>query len=159
MKQISTMIEMDGTPSQVWHVLTNFPEHADWNPFFARITGEATVGTTLVITARKGDGDGITFRPKVLVADPSRLLRWKGKLVVPGLFDGVHEFELTAAGPRRTRVDHRESFTGILLPLLGKVLRDTHAGFTSFNTALAQRVATVFSLSVDAPSGVADTQR
>jgi hypothetical protein len=147
-KRIATSIEMAGTPDQVWRVLTDFPAHAEWNPFFASVVGEARVGSTLVVTARKGEGTGFTFRPKVLSADPARLLKWKGSIVVPGLFDGIHEFELTSTSATSTRFDHRESFRGLLVPFLGKMIADAHVGFAALDAALAKRVADVFSLKV-----------
>ena len=41
---------------------------------------------------------GMRFRPSLLVVSPLRELRWKGKLLVPGLFDGEHSFTLES-GP------------------------------------------------------------
>jgi hypothetical protein len=139
---------MAGTPEQVWQVLTDFPEHAVWNPLFASISGTARVGERLKVVMRKGDGTGFSFTPILLNAEAGRLLRWKGKLLVTGLMDGTHEFELTPIGVGRTRLDHREAFGGLLVPFLGKVFRETHAGFVAFDAALAKRVATVYSLKV-----------
>ena len=141
-KTISTTLDIDATPEEIWDVLTDFPAHEKWNPFFARIVGEATVGTTIKITARKdAGGDGMSFSPTVLEADPGRMLRWKGKFLVNRLFDGEHSFELTDLGDGRTRLDHGEKFSGILIRLMGKVLTQTEVGFTNLNTALADEVA------------------
>lgn len=142
MKTITTTIEIDATPQKVWSVLTDFASHARWNPFFARVEGQPTVGSTLTIKARKDDGsEGMGFAPTVLEADPGRILRWKGKLFVKGIFDGEHIFELTELADGRTRLDHSENFSGILIPLMGKVLADTEDGFNKFNIALADEVA------------------
>jgi hypothetical protein len=35
---------------------------------------------------------------------------------------------------------HSETFSGLLVPLLGKTLRDTERGFLAFNEALKQKV-------------------
>ncbi len=142
MKTISTSITITANPSQVWQQLVDFPAHEEWNPFFASIEGEAIVGSTIVVTARKGDGTGMSFRPTVLVADAGRELRWLGKLGFGHLFDGEHSFVLTDNGDGTTTLDHGEQFRGLLIPFMGKVLRDTEAGFHEFNTALQRRVET-----------------
>lgn len=36
----------------------------------------------------------MTFHPVVLVAVQERELRWLGRLLIPGLFDGEHTFQL-----------------------------------------------------------------
>lgn len=142
MKTITTSIEIDASPHEIWDVLVDFPSHARWNPFFARVEGKPVMGTTLTIKARKEDGsEGMGFAPTVLEVDPGRILRWKGKLIVGGIFDGEHIFELTQLAEGRTRLDHSENFSGILIPLMGKVLAQTEDGFNAFNTALAEEVA------------------
>lgn len=40
----------------------------------------------------------MTFRPTVLVAEPDRELRWRGRLLVPGLLDGEHAFVVEPRG-------------------------------------------------------------
>ncbi len=142
METINTTIEIDATPQEVWDVLIDFPSHARWNPFFARVEGEPTVGATLTIKARKGDGsEGMGFAPTVLEVEPGQILRWKGKLLIKGIFDGEHSFALTELADGRTKLDHSENFSGILIPLMGKVLADTEHGFHKFNAALADEVA------------------
>lgn len=140
MKTISTSITIDASPAQVWHQLVDFAAHEDWNPFFASIEGEAIVGSSIVITARKGDGTGMSFRPTILVAEAGHELRWLGKLGFGHLFDGEHYFVLTDNGDGTTTLEHGEHFRGILIPFMGKVLRDTEAGFGDVNTALKRRV-------------------
>jgi hypothetical protein len=82
----------------------------------------------------------MTIEPRLLVVDPTRELRWKGQLVMPGLFDGEHVFVLTALDGGRTRVDHAESFGGILLPIAkGMVYDATVRSFHALNAALSER--------------------
>ena len=74
---------------------------------------------------------------------PKQVFEWWGHLVVRGLFDGRHRFELEPTA-RGTRVAHTETFTGILVPLLRRSL-DTHtaAGFELMNHALKAQVERV----------------
>jgi len=141
METIHTTIDIDATPQEVWEVLIDFDSHERWNPFFARINGSPSVGEQIGITARKPDGSGgVKFSPTILEVEPAVRLRWKGKLLVKGLFDGEHIYELAALPDGGTRFDHSENFSGVLIPLMGKVLADTEAGFNAFNAALADEV-------------------
>jgi len=143
-RTVRTSHEIDASPEAVWETLVDFPSHARWNPFFASVEGDSVVGGTLRIKARKPDGTaGMGFAPTVLEVEPGRMLRWKGKLFVSGLFDGEHVFELTKLPDGRTQLDHYEHFSGALIPVMGKVLTDTDTedGFRKFNVALADEVA------------------
>jgi hypothetical protein len=83
----------------------------------------------------------MTFSPVVLRNTAGREFRWKGKLVLPGIFDGEHYFRLASGGAGSTQFTHGERFTGLLVPLLrGALDRDTRSGFEAMNRALKQRV-------------------
>jgi len=139
---ISSEIEIDATPDEVWAVLTDFARYREWNPGFDQAEGSAQVGETLHLTFAKKGGKGMTMHPKVLVADPGRELRWLGRLWVPGIFDGEHRFEIHEIGPGRVRFVQSEPFRGVLVPFLRKLIRvDTPAMFAAVNAALADRVA------------------
>jgi hypothetical protein len=76
----------------------------------------------------------------VLKAEPNRELRWLGRLLVPGLFDGEHIFIIELLGAERVRFIQREIFTGMLVPFLtGALDRDTRHGFEEMNQALKDR--------------------
>ncbi len=143
MKELRTEIEFEGTPEEVWAVLTDLPAYPEWNPFIERIDRELLVGGKLDVRLQPVDERGITMHPTVLVAEPGRELRWIGHLMIPGIFDGQHSFLIEEAGPGRVRFVQSERFGGILLPLMWKKLRDggTAKGFRAMNEALARRVA------------------
>ena len=143
MKELRTEIEFEGTPEEVWEVLTDLPAHADWNPFITRIVGEPRQGAKLEVRLEPAGERAMTFRPTVRKAVPARELAWLGHLLVPGIFDGEHRWLIEEAGPGRVRFTQSERFGGILVPLLWKRLRDggTAKGFRAMNEALAARVA------------------
>ncbi len=68
-------------------------------------------------------------------------LRWKGRLLLPGIFDAEHSFRLTALESGRTLFSHEETFTGFLVPLAfrGALKRGTERGFEAMNRALKHR--------------------
>jgi hypothetical protein len=83
---------------------------------------------------------GMTFRPKVLKAEPNRELRWLGHFLIPGLFNGEHIFTIEPLEAGRVRFVQRELFTGLLVPLFARWLgKDTRRGFEEMNQALKLR--------------------
>jgi hypothetical protein len=85
-------------------------------------------------------GKALAFQPTVLVADSIRELRWLGRLLATGLFDGDHSFSTEPIGEGGLRFVHRERSGALLVPLLWKMLdRDTRRGFEDMNRALKLR--------------------
>jgi hypothetical protein len=143
MRELRSEIEFDGTPEDVWDVLVDLPAYGEWNPFMREIEGEIRVGARLRARLVPIGERGFTMRPTVLVAELGRELRWLGRMVLPGIFDGEHVLEIQEAGPGRVRFLQHERFRGLLVPFLWKKLRDggTAKGFAAMNEALAARVA------------------
>ena len=143
MRELTSQIEFDGTPSEVWDVLADLPSYGEWNPFMREIAGEVRVGARLRVQLAPIGERGITMHPTVLVAEPGRELRWLGHLLLPRIFDGEHVLEIQEVRPGRVRFLQHERFRGVLLPLLWKKLREggTAKGFAAMNDALAARVA------------------
>lgn len=138
--QIDTEVEINASPETVWRVLADFAAYPDWNPFIRGIAGELTPGARLAVRIQPSGTKGMSFRPIVLVADVCSELRWRGKLLLPGVFDGEHRFVILKQADRRVLFQHSERFGGILLPLLrGGLERDTKRGFEEMNQALKAR--------------------
>jgi hypothetical protein len=73
----------------------------------------------------------------VLIVDPEREFRWKGKFVVPGVFDGEHFFKLEPKSDRQLVFRQGELFSGLLVPFLRRSLDGgTRQGFIAMNEAL-----------------------
>lgn len=139
---IDTQIHIDASAQQVWTVLTDFASYPQWNPFIRHISGELMEGARWNVSILPVGGAAMRFRPRVLTLQPQRALCWRGQFLVPGLFDGTHEFalETTAKG---VTLQHRESFSGLLVPVLRRSLkRGTRPGFEAMNEALRKRVET-----------------
>jgi hypothetical protein len=139
MKEISTEIEIEATPDRVWQVVCDFDAYPDWNPFIRDISGKAERGSKLKVRIEPPGGRGMTFKPTVLAAEPQRELRWLGRLLIPGVFDGEHSFRIETADEGRVRFIQSERFRGALVPLFGKNLEKTERGFGAMNEALKRR--------------------
>jgi hypothetical protein len=133
-------IEIDAPPEAVWRVITDTARYGDWNPFIRRLLGELREGARLEVEIAPPGGRAMTFRPTVLAADANRELRWLGRLLLPGLFDGEHRFRLDPLPGGRTRFVQSERFSGLLVRLLGKGLGRTRLGFEHMNVALKAEV-------------------
>ena len=140
MKELKETIGIDASADRVWGVLTDFDAYPDWNPFIRRISGKPEKGGRLEVRIEPPGGRAMTFKPTVREAEPGRELRWLGRLLVPGIFDGEHSFRIEPVGDSRVRFVQAERFTGALVPLLGKGLGRTQRGFADMNEALKRRV-------------------
>ena len=98
MRLIDTRIEIAAPAARVWGVLTDFPRFPEWNPFITRIEGTPEPGAPLRVQIKPPGESAMTFTPTVLVARPEKELRWRGRLLLPGIFDGEHAFELESRG-------------------------------------------------------------
>jgi hypothetical protein len=143
MYEIRTEIEIGATPERVWAILLDFPSHSEWNPFVRSVKGDAKVGERLTVFIRPQGGKGMTFRPAVLTVIPNSELRWLGRVLLPGIFDGEHYFQITQLGPGRVRFVQGEKFSGVLVPFVKSSLDGgTKAGFVAMNQALKSRAET-----------------
>jgi hypothetical protein len=137
-------ITIDAPASVVWDVLADTDRYPRWNPFIPQLTGELRVGSRIRVTLSRPDRRPVTMRPRLLVVEPERELRWLGRIVVPGLFDGEHRFQLEPLADDRTRFVQSEHFTGALLPVLRRALGTTQAGFALMNEALKAQAEAEF---------------
>jgi hypothetical protein len=138
MRTISTTVDIAAAPERVWAILTDLDSYPEWNPFIRSASGQLAEGATLTLRMVPAQGRAMTFRPRVLAVQPGRLLRWIGRLVLPGIFDGTHQFALEDLGGH-TRLTQSETFRGVLIPFTGKTITQTEADFRALNQALKQR--------------------
>lgn len=138
-RHLETEITIEASPATVWDALMAFTAYGTWNPFIVGIEGAAVAGATLTVQLQPPGGRITTMKPVVTEAVAGEVFEWLGSLPIPGLFTGRHRFELhrTATG---TRFVQREDFTGVLVPVLGRLLRTTGRGFGAMNDALKVHV-------------------
>lgn len=137
-REISQAIEIDASPAVVWATLTDVVEFPRWNPFMLKVDGQLRPAARLAVTIQPPGRRASTFRPTVLAVEPERELRWLGRFVIPGLFDGEHSFRLEVIDGG-TRLTQAERFSGALVALFGRALDSTETGFQQMNAALKAR--------------------
>lgn len=139
-KEMRTEIEMATTPERIWALLTGFEGSPQWNPFIPRASGEVTAGARLEVTIKPFRAKGRTFRPIALRAEPNREQPWRGRLWLPGLFDGQHIFTIGPMGHNRVLFVQREIFTVLLISLFaGELDPKLRPSFEEMNQALKAR--------------------
>lgn len=116
----------------------DFAAYPGWNPFIIGIEGEARPGAGLTVRISPPGSEPQTFKPVVLKAEAPSAFVWRGSMAIPGLFTGEHSFRLTREGDS-TSFHHSERFSGLLVPVLKKMLARTEEGFHQMNSALKAR--------------------
>lgn len=141
MRVVSASVEIAANPMQVWHVLADLDRYQEWNPFIQSASGDLRVGATLTLRMVPAAGRAITFRPTVLEVQQGVRIRWIGHFIVPGVFDGAHQFALEDLGEGKgTRLVQSEEFTGVLVPFARKTLDSAqNSDFLRLNQALKER--------------------
>ena len=130
--EIKTSIKIKATPEAVWSVFSKFNELKNWNTFLIKVEGDLKVGNKIKI--RVGD---MNFKPKVLIFNPNSEFKWKGKLLLPYVFDGTHQFLFIDNKDGTTTFEQNELFRGILVPLMRKKLNtEIKANFEKMNLDL-----------------------
>ena len=124
----------------MWAVISDFTAYPEWNPFIRRIGGELREGARLEVRIAPPEARATTFKPTVRSVEPNRELRWLGRLLAPGIFDGEHSLSIEPLESGRSRFVQSERFSGILIGLTKGTLKKTATGFEQMNAALKERV-------------------
>jgi len=131
-KEIKTAITINASKEKVWSILSDFENYPNWNPFILSLTGNMKVGENIKIVL-----PDMNFKPKVLAFEQNKEIRWIGKLLMKGIFDGEHSFVIEDNMDGTVTFKHEEIFNGILVGLFAKKLdRDTRSGFEQMNLEL-----------------------
>jgi hypothetical protein len=137
--QLNTEIEIAATPELVWNVLTDFDSYPQWNPLITSIWGPLQVGSRLVLAVSQPGGREMRWRPTVTHVERTHELRWLGRFLFRGLFDGEQFFKLRGLEDGRTRLIHGETFSGLLAERFAHRMPSTARGFAVMNQALKRR--------------------
>ncbi|MFQ5606297.1 MAG: SRPBCC family protein [bacterium] len=139
-KEIYTEINIDASPQEVWNHLTAFERYPDWNPFVTHISGEGKEGSKIRVAISPPGKNSMDFAPELVVVNQNEELRWLGRWLLPGLFDGEHYFKIEENSDGGVRFIHGEHFKGILaLMLWSSIESETRQGFEAMNRGLKKR--------------------
>ena len=140
MKTIETNIIIDSTPQKVWNILTNFKEYELWNPFMTKVVGDANLGSKIEVNILTNNGKKRTYYPIITKCETNSELRWKGKSILPGVFDGERIFILGRSDDNKVSFSHKEIFSGLGVKFVGNKLDENlRESFVRMNEALKIR--------------------
>jgi hypothetical protein len=139
-EELTTEIYICAPAGRVWSELADLASYPEWNPMIIRADGELSRGERLKVRYEPPGSRGHTYRPKLLVVEPGRELRWLGWPRFPGFFDSEHYWTMDEGPGGETRLLHGAAVFGLLAPLWGKsFLRNSAEPFGMMNLALKER--------------------
>ncbi len=135
---VTTTLEVSAEVA--WRDLLDTHAYPDWNPFVTRLDGTLAPGQRLDVDLALG-GRRVHMRPRVTEVLQGRSFAWLGHLVLPGLFDGAHRFEIRPLDDARSELVQSETLSGALVHFARRLLTgDTPRGFVAMNDAFKTRV-------------------
>jgi hypothetical protein len=131
---MESSIEIDAPTERVWEVISQIEAYGDWNPFFVKGQGRLEAGREISLTMQPVGKSPMRFSPKVLEVVQGQRITWRGRLGIPGIFDGTHHLTVSRIDATHTRFEQEEDFSGILVPFAG--FKPYRQGWDLMNAAL-----------------------
>ena len=135
-----TDFQIDASAEQVWAVLVDFENYADWNPSLPSISGELREGSTVSLTLALPGRPNLNVKAQLREVTPNRRLTWRGRMGADRLFTGYREFSIEPVAENKVRFTHVEDLRGLLAPafeaLMGGSVQRHH---DTFNESLKSR--------------------
>ena len=123
-------------PDEIWRILTDGAAYPEFDPSVERVEGRIAPGETLRVYTKLNPGR--TFPVKVTEFVLGSRMAWTGGMPL-GLFKGVRTFVLDPRPDGTTGFTLEETFTGPLLPLIGRSIPDMSDAFAGFAEGLRVR--------------------
>lgn len=120
-------VKIDAKPTKIWALLTDAKAFPKWNSTVTSIEGEIAEGKALAIKVTAA-GDRV-FKPKVSNVEPERTMTWSDGFAP--MFKGVRTFTLTPKDGG-TEFEMKETFTGLMLPMIKGSLPDFAPMFEAY---------------------------
>jgi hypothetical protein len=120
-------VTIRATAPAIWRILIDTNDFPRWNSTITRIEGHIREGERLRLHV---PGTDRTFTPRVSGVVPNQRMTWTGG--VAPIFTGVRTFELRPRADGSTEFAMQERFSGVLLPVVARVLPDFGRVFADF---------------------------
>ncbi len=129
-------IHIDAPAERVWAILTDGSAWPEWEPNVTKLEGTITSGGKITVHTKLSD----QAFPVSVDLQPHSRMTWSGGMPL-GLFKGVRTFEVSERG-ESTHVAVHEQFSGLMLPIMRRMMPDLQPSFDAFVTALKARAET-----------------
>lgn len=140
--EIVTETDINATPEEVWTILADIGQWANWSPIINQSKGKLAPGEVLELTmAGKAEGqNGPAYKPVVIDVEANKRFCVRAKMIAGFLFTNEKEFELEATD-KGTHLFHREIFKGWLVPVFCSQMEKGVPGMlNAMNKALKDKV-------------------
>jgi hypothetical protein len=133
MRRFATTASIRATPDTIWSILTDAARYPEWNPTVTKVDGRIAPGER--VTVHVTINPGRAFPVTVATMDRPTRMVWRGGMPL-GLFTGERTFSLTPQGHGTVEFTMRETFTGLLAPLIGRTIPNLQPVFDEFAASL-----------------------
>lgn len=135
MRRYSATTKIDASPQVIWDILTDSHGYPQWDPAMDHIEGKLAPGETVKFFTKLSSQ---AFPVKVTVFEPGRKMVLTGGIPL-GLFKSERTHSLTPETGGQTTFKTEEVFSGLLLPILGRIIPDLTENFRAFAAALKKQ--------------------
>ncbi len=132
-RSVAVSCEIRATPGLVWSLLTDAEAFPRWNSTVTRIEGPISLGHRLRIHVPISKR---AFTPTVTAFESEKRMVWSDGQAP--FFQGSREFILSPGDRGTTRFTMTETFTGLMLPLIGRSLPEFVPVFNAYAADLAR---------------------
>jgi len=140
MTKVETEVFIAAPCAKVWELVMDWSSYPSWNPYYARIEGDAKPGARLRVQIQTPGLPPATLKPTLWYLTPERYCSWHGNLLTSLVLDTEHYFELQPSGANGCRFRHGERFSGLAAKLFGGLIdRLVRPRFAAMNEALRAR--------------------
>jgi len=135
MKCFTTSITIQALPETIWDILVDGNKWMQWNTTIVKIEGKIALYEKVTVYSKISPEQA--FPIKVSEFIPYKRMVWTGG--IPFLFNGNRTFSLSQQLNGNVEFSMRESFSGLLAPLISKSIPDLQPSFDEFASALKKR--------------------
>jgi hypothetical protein len=133
MRSFATTASIRATPDTIWSILTDAAKYPDWNPTVTKVDGRIAIGERVTLHVTISPGRAFPVRVASMKRPTSMV--WRGGMPL-GLFTGERTFTLGPQVNGTVEFTMRETFTGLLAPLISRTLPDLQPAFDEFAASL-----------------------
>lgn len=136
MTSFGTRITIRAAPDAIWQILTDAASYPAWNTTVTGIDGRIALNEKVTVHAKVTPGRA--FPVTVVAFDAPRRMVWSGGMPL-GLFKGERVYELRPSGAGVVEFAMRETYSGLIAPLITRSIPDLQPAFDEFAACLKAR--------------------
>src|SRR3954447_6338410 len=133
MKSFAAKTIIHAAPDKIWSILTDAAGYPVWNPTVTKVDGRIAPGER--VTVHVTINPGRAFPVTVSTMEPPNRMVWRGGMPLR-LFTGERTFTLTSQADGTVEFAMRETYSGLLAPLIGRTIPDLQPAFDQFAESL-----------------------